>query len=82
MAKVTFKHSSAGYRAVMNSEAVKAMLDNEAARIAARANAEQTGYEHAVVQTGDRPAGRVWPGTREAGIDNSRHNTLLKSRGW
>ena len=72
MAKVTFKHSTGGYRAVMNSDAVKAMLANEAARIAARANSEQPGYEHAVVQTGDRPSGRVWPGTREAALFCSR----------
>ena len=82
MAKVKFRHNEAGYREVMNSAAVKAMLGREAAKVAARANGSHPGYKSAVEQTGDRPSGRAWPDEPEAGIDNSRNNTLLKSRGW
>lgn len=73
---VDFKLNLAGLNAVMKSDGMKSYLESAAAKV------EQTagyGYGHDVKIASYEAIGKIYPKSKQAAVDNSEHNTLLKA---
>lgn len=77
MAQIKFVLNRKGVKELLNSDAMKGIIESHAARIANNAG---TGYKAMEPHhTGQRVAANIYPETAEAAQDNLEHNTLLKA---
>lgn len=68
-----------GLREVLKSSGVQSMLQEEGNKIAGIANASAPGYSTDLHIAPYTAVCTVYPATKEAGLDNYLHNTLLKA---
>lgn len=79
MAGMRLKFHSKGFRQLLTSPAMNAILEDEATAIGARAGGESEGYVAGVNPGRRRSRGFVVTTTTEAVTDNAKNNTLLRS---
>lgn len=79
--KIVFKPS--GFRQILKSPEMAALVEGEAARIAAQANtiSGSGGYSSDVKQMPSRVIGSAYTDTPASMIDNGRRQTLLRALG-
>lgn len=75
--------NAAGFREVLKSPGMAALVEGEAARIATRANSISSsgGYASDVKQMGSRVIASAYTDTPAAMINNGRRQTLLRALG-
>lgn len=79
MSNVKFEFNVNGLREVLKSPGMVSVLQEASNNVANAANGSQSGYgsdTHILTYTA---IGTAFPTTREAGLDNYLHNTLLKA---
>ena len=76
MSKMKFKLNRAGVRALLQSDEMQAVLDEEASKIRNRAG---VGYQQDTYVGKNRANAMVWADTYQAKRDNMKNNTLLKA---
>lgn len=79
--KIVFNAS--GFREILKSPGMAALVEGEAARIAARANgmSRSGGYRSDVKQMSSRVIASAYTDTPAAMIDNGKRQTLLRALG-
>lgn len=79
MGVTRIKFHTKGFRQLLTSPELDAVLEDEATAIGARAGGEAAGYVSGVNPGRRRSRGYVVTSTAEAIKDNAKNNTLLRS---
>ena len=74
-----FEFNMAGLRELMKSQGMQAKLEEAGSAVANIANGSKAGYKTDTHVAPLTAVCTVYPSDRESGVDNYRHNTLLKA---